>query len=92
MASQDPKGSRADGPASEDLRTERAVLALLLDQHPTRLRADELPFALDAKDFAEKDAVTRAVRELIGSGLVHRDAECVVPSRAAIRFDQLERD
>jgi hypothetical protein len=92
MATQDPTRSGAEDPASEDRRTERAVLAFLLDQHPTRLRADELPFALDAKDFAEKDAVKRAVRELLGVGLLFQDGELIGPSRAALYFDYLESE
>jgi hypothetical protein len=71
---------------------ERAVLAFLIDQHPTRLRTDELPFVLDAKDFAEKDAITRAVRELVGVGPLQLDGELVGPTRAAAYFEQLESD
>lgn len=92
MAREDPTWSWAEDPASEDRRTERAVLAFLLDQHPIRLRADELPFALDAKDFAEKDAVRRATRELLGVGLLVQDGELIGPSRAALHFDYLESE
>lgn len=92
MATQDPTWSQADDPASEDRRTERAVLALLIDQHPTRLRTDELPLALDAKDFAEKDAIARAVRELTAVGLIQIDGELAGPTRAALRFEELESD
>jgi hypothetical protein len=90
MATEDPTRSCAEDPASEDLRTERAVLAFLLDQHPIRLTVHELSFALDAKDFAEKDAVARAVRELEGAGLLHVEGELIGPSRAAFYFEQLE--
>jgi hypothetical protein len=92
MAIEDPTRSRADDPASEDRRTERAVLAFLIDQHPTRLKRDELPLALNAKDFAEKDAIARAVRELAGVGLVQIDGDLVGPTRAALRFEELESD
>jgi hypothetical protein len=91
MATQDPTRSSAEDHASEDLRTERAVLAFLLDQHPTRLAADEGSFALDAKDFAEKDAIARAVRELTAAGLVRADNELISPTRAAIHFERLEQ-
>ena len=37
------------------------MLAFLLAEHPTRLTVDELTSALDPKDFAEKDAIRRAV-------------------------------
>ena len=92
MATEDPTRSRAEDPASEDRRTERAVLAFLLDQHPTRTTIDELPFALDAKDFAEKDAIARAVRELIGAGLLAAEGDLIGPSRAALRFESLESE
>jgi len=91
MATKDPTRSCAKDPASEDLRTERAVLAFLLDQHPTRVTVDELPFALDAKDFAEKDAIARAVRELTAVGLLRPVGELIEPSRAAVPFERLER-
>ncbi len=91
MAIQDPTWSRADDPASEDRRTERAVLAFLLDQHPTRPTVDELPLALDAKDFAEKDAIARAVRELTAVGLLRPEGELIGPTLAAIHFERLER-
>jgi len=92
MASQDPTRSSAEDPASEDRRTERAVLAFLLDQHPTRPKVDELPFALDAKDFAEKDAISRAVRELLSAGLVTAAGDLVGPSRGALHFEFLESE
>jgi hypothetical protein len=92
MAIPDPTPIPADDPASEDRRTERAVLAFLLDQHPTRLTISELTFALDAKDYAEKDAVARAVRELASAGLLNVDGEFVEPSRAALYFEQLESE
>jgi hypothetical protein len=90
MAIQDPTWSRAEDPASEDRRTERAVLALLLDQHPTRPTVDELPLALDAKDFAEKDGIARAVRELAAVGLVRAEGDLIGPTLAAIHFERLE--
>jgi hypothetical protein len=90
MATDHPMGSSPDDPRNEDRRTQRAVLAFLLDQFPTRLMRSELPFALDAKDFAEKDAVARAVRELISAGLLDVLGDSVSPSRAALYFEWLE--
>lgn len=91
MATEDPTRSSAEDPAFEDRRTERAVLAFLLDQHPTRPTVDELPFALDARDFAEKDAIARAVRELIAVGLLRPEGELIGLTRAAAHFERLER-
>ena len=92
MATEDPMGSSPDDPVNEDRRTQRAVLAFLLDQLPIRLTRSELPLALDAKDFAEKDAVARAVRELTSAGLLMGVGDFVLPSRAAIYFDWLESE
>lgn len=92
MATEDPTRSAPDGPASEDRRTERAVLAFLLSEHPTRLTADELASALDPTDFAEKDAIRRAVHELTSAGLLRTDGELIGPTRAAIHFDRLEAE
>jgi len=80
-----------DQPSDADIKTERAVLAFVLQLHPTRLSRGELARALaeDPEDFAERDAVCRAVDELAAAGLLHRDGHFVAPTRAAIRFDQL---
>jgi hypothetical protein len=90
MATEDPTCSCAETTASADRRMEGVVLGVLLDEHPTRLTVYELAFTLDAKDFAEKDAIARAVQELAGAGLLHRDGELVGPTRAALRFNALE--
>ena len=89
-----PKTLRGVTPTTRPQKTdaERAVLAFLIDQHPTRLKRDELPLALNAKDFAEKDAIARAVRELAGVGLVQIDGDLVGPTRAALRFEELESE
>lgn len=92
MARKDPTRSQAEAPASEDRRTERAVLAVLLDEHPTRLTVDDLILVLDPKDFTEKDAIGRAVAGLTGTGLVRSDGNLIGPTRAAIHFDRLEAE
>ncbi len=92
MATEDPTHSCAETTASADRRMEGVVLATVLEEHPTRLTVYELAFALDAKDYAEKDAIARAVRELTGAGLLRIDGELVGPTRAALYFDALEVD
>ena len=90
MADQNPKGRASDDPSSpagEDRRTESAVLALLLDEHPTRLTMDELILVLHADPG---DAAQRAVRELVGAGLIHREGRFLTPTRAALYFQRLE--
>ena len=95
MADENPKGRRCkdpSSPAGEDTRTESAVLALLLEEHPIHLTMDELILVLHADPgrVDPKDAAHRAVRELVGAGLVHRDGQFLFPSRAALYFDGLE--
>ncbi|HVD41721.1 MAG TPA: hypothetical protein VNC16_12060 [Solirubrobacterales bacterium] len=76
---------------TEDEGVESAVLLQLLDLHPTRLTLAELrrEMGSDREDFAERDAVERAVRELSAAGLLHEGGEYVVPTRAALRFSEL---
>jgi hypothetical protein len=80
--------------AAEEIQAERAVLAFLLEEHPSRLKIFELCRALYAhpNDFKSSDAVERAVRELDGAGLIHCDGGYAVPSRAALYFARLEMD
>jgi hypothetical protein len=75
----------------EDAKIEAAVLRQLLVLHPIQLTLDEVVREIAGEDegFALKDAVERAVRELGAAGLVHRSGEVVMPSRAALRFEEL---
>lgn len=78
-------------PADEDAVTESAVLQQILAFHPTQVTVAELvrEIAGDSTGFAERDAVERAVRDLTGAGLLHRHHAFVVPTRAALRFNEL---
>jgi hypothetical protein len=75
----------------EDTAMESAVLQQLLALHPVQLTLAELAREVtdDPEQFAQRDAVERAVRELASAGLVHRGSDFVVPTRAALRFDEL---
>ena len=77
--------------ASEDARTEDAVLAFVLAEHPAQLTISELARELSggSDDFAKSDAVECAVRDLAGSGLLHRHGDFVLPTRAALRFNRI---
>lgn len=95
MADENPTGRTCpdpSSPAGEDTRTESAVLALLLEEHPIHLTMDELVLVLhaDPERGDPADAALRAVRELVGAGLVHREGRFLTPSRAALYFDGLE--
>lgn len=86
-------GDRIDirGTAEEDNRTESAVLQYILAFHPVQTSLDELlrEFDQGSGDVTQRDAVERAVRDLIGSGLLRRNGDLVLPTRAALRFDEL---
>ncbi|HET9197697.1 MAG TPA: hypothetical protein VFN92_05495 [Solirubrobacterales bacterium] len=74
----------------EDEAVESAVLSQLLDLHPAQLTLEELRREMgEDGDFAARDALQRAVRDLAAVGLVHRGAEFVTPTRAALRFSDL---
>jgi predicted transcriptional regulator len=78
-------------PAEEDATVESAVLQQLLALHPTLVTVEELmrEIAPEPGDFSGRDAVERALRDLAAAGLVHRNDDFVLPSRAALRFDEL---
>ncbi len=82
-------GSRT--PDVDDAAIEAAVLRQLLSLYPVQLTLEEAvrEVAGGTEDFALTDAVERAVRELTAAGLVHRNGDVVLPSRAALRFDEL---
>jgi hypothetical protein len=75
----------------EDRAQESAVLQHVLALHPTAVTVEELVRELDPgrDSFSQRDAVERAVRDLAGAGLLHQSESLVLPTRAALRFDQL---
>jgi predicted transcriptional regulator len=75
----------------DDPEVEATVLRQLLLLHPSQVTVEELirDIAADPDAFAERDAIDRAVRDLARSGLVHRNGEFAIPSRAALRFNEL---
>ncbi len=75
--------------SEEDRACEAAVLHLVLALHPTPLTLADIVRELGGGDFGQRDAVERAVRDLVGSGLLHRSGALVLPSRAALRFEEL---
>lgn len=83
--------SQIQSAAGEDVRTESAVLQYILAFHPVQTSLEELlrEFDQGSGDATQRDAVERAVRDLVGAGLLRRSGELVLPTRAALRFDQL---
>ena len=63
-------------------RTQRAVLGLVLYEHPAVLSVDAL-----AREVGE--GATQAVGELVAAGLLRRDGDAVAATPAAIHFDWL---
>lgn len=80
-----------DSNKTSDEKIEAVVLAQLLVLHPTLVTMAELirEIAGEEPSFAERDAIERAVRDLVAVGLVTRSEELVMPTRAALRFDEL---
>jgi hypothetical protein len=74
-----------------DIATESVVLQLVLELHPTVLTVPEIirEVAGEEPEFAQRDAVERAVRDLAGAGLLHNRDEFALPTRAALRFSEL---
>jgi hypothetical protein len=96
MAGTNPTGRQQRSSASPDPKDKkcgRAVLAYLLYRHPDRLTIPGLSRALNrGGGFNDDDSVERAVRELVGVGLLECDGGCIVPTEAALYFEALESD
>jgi hypothetical protein len=75
----------------EDRVFEAAVLQQVIAIHPSPLTLAELIDEIAGKgcDFVQRDAIERAVHALAGCGLLHCSEALVLPSRAALRFDEL---
>lgn len=77
-------------PVDPDLAIQAAVLASLLAEYPAQLTALDLyRERRDPGDHSERDSVDRAVQILVAAGLVHRSGPFLVPSRAALKSDEL---
>ena len=77
---------RATTTAHEDHRDQARVLRTILDLHPEPLTLAELTREMthDSTDHAERDRIERAVRDLIGVGVLHLVGDLVLPTRAAV--------
>ena len=78
-------------PGNDDATTEAAVLQHVLFLHPTQISFEEVvrEIAADPSDFGERDSVECAVRDLGAAGLLRRADDLVLPTLAALRFDEL---
>lgn len=95
MADTNPMDCGELGPTdyvAETGQAERAVLSFLVDEHPSQLTIPEVArvFYAPPADFRKNDVVERAIRELVGAGLLHCKGAFLVPTRAALYFAGLE--
>ena len=78
---------RATTTAEEDHRDQESVLRHVLSIYPEVLTHAELVREMtggDSPQFAERDRIARAVRDLIAGGLLHEDAMLILPTRSAV--------
>jgi hypothetical protein len=76
---------------AQDLHDQGVVLIQVLALHPACLTISELAREITGGscDFEPEDRYERAIRDLTGAGLLNACAGFVMPSRAALAFDQL---
>jgi hypothetical protein len=92
MACSDLNRACADtrSPTEQDL-AEQGVLGLLLEAHPGLRSIDEILREMtdDSVEFAERDLIENAIRDLVRVGLAHRHGRFVFATYAAVRVDEL---
>jgi hypothetical protein len=82
---------RGWSPDAQDTQDQGSVLLHVLTTYPTHLRLSELVLEITAgsSEFDARDRVERAVRDLVGAGLLFRCEALVLPTRSAIRFNEI---
>ena len=73
-----------DSPEREDFRIQNGVLSLLLHEPPGLLTMRDV-----VAEIGSEIAAMDAVRALSNIGLLRREGESVLPTRAAIHFRKL---
>jgi hypothetical protein len=84
--------SRRPQKHAQDVRDQAVVLTLVLTLNPDHLTICDLSRSLNEKpgsNFKRPDAVERAVRDLVGVGLVEVETSKVRPTAAALRFIEI---
>jgi len=79
---------RATTTADQDDRDQASVLREILFIYPEPITREELirEKTIVSDDFAERDRIERAIRDLTAIGLLHRrDDDLLIPTRAAVR-------
>jgi hypothetical protein len=82
---------RAQSNDVQDLRDQGVVLIHVLTLHPAHIRLAEVVREVTAGsvDFADADRFQRATRDLVAVGLLFENAELVLPTRAALCFNEI---
>jgi hypothetical protein len=80
--------------AAQDRHDQGIALVHVVDAYPTSLRLSDLVRELtaDSEDFAERNRIERAVRDLVAVGLLFRCEGLVLPTRAALCFNEIVRE
>lgn len=89
--SMDCEPDRAQSNDLKDLRDQGVVLIHVLTLHPAHLRLVELvrEVTAGAGEFEEADRFERAARDLVAVGLLLLSGELLLPTRAALRFNEI---
>lgn len=84
-------GCDASPNETDDRKAQRIVLIHVLAIHPMYLRIPELVRSITAgsEEFAETDAIERAIRDLTGVGLLDCPGGVVMATSAALHADCL---
>jgi hypothetical protein len=92
MHDSDDSEQRVLTTAEQDDRDQNAVMVHVLAEYPDQLTVSELisEMVQGKADFPQADRLKRAVAELVGVGLLHREHDTIRPTRAALRFDRLQ--
>jgi hypothetical protein len=97
MAADNPTDCRPSDPASpaaQDRYDQGIVLVHVVTHYPTNFRVSDLVRELtdDSQEFSERDRIERAARDLVAVGLLFRSDGLVLPTRAALRFNEVLSD
>jgi hypothetical protein len=74
-----------------DRAAEAAVLSRVVWLHPTHLTERELLANLHADGGPRDERFERAIRDLVGAGLLRIDGDSVMPTLAALRSEEISR-
>ncbi len=85
-----PSATGSNPLGDADLQVAREVLHLVLAERPMVPTVGEIELALaEDESFAARDEVGRGVDELIRAGILRREGESILPTRATACLDRL---